>query len=154
MNTNVASSSAAVKPERAVRMLNPEGLYDPRSNGYSHVAIAPASGQWIFVAGQGGENVQGELSPVFKTQLLQSLANVCTALAASGAQWRDVAKLTILVVDHNAERLQDISAAVQALSLTELAPACSLIPVPRLALDGMLIEIEALACLPAAAPAR
>jgi enamine deaminase RidA (YjgF/YER057c/UK114 family) len=30
-----------------------------------------------------------------------------------------------------------------------MKPACTLIPVPRLALDGMLFEVEAVAVLPA-----
>ena len=31
-------------------------------------------------------------------------------------------------------------------------PACTLIPVPKLALPGMLIEVDAIAALPAAGP--
>ena len=55
----------------------------------------------------------------------------------------------MLVVDHSEARLALISAALAKAAQGNPAPACTLIPVPRLALDGMLIEIDAVACLPA-----
>ena len=61
----------------------------------------------------------------------------------------DVAKLTVLVVDHTEQRLALFSQAVRSLWPDGAAPACTLIPVPRLALDGMLIEIEATAVMQA-----
>ena len=67
------------------------------------------------------------------------------ALAAAGSQLRHVAKLTVLVVDHNEARLRVLAAAVERAWGDAPKPACTLIPVPRLALDGMLFEVEALA---------
>lgn len=77
----------------------------------------------------------------------QALANLRTALAAAGASVHDVAKLTVLVVGHTEQRLALFSQAVRSLWPDGAAPACTLIPVPRLALDGMLIEVEATAVL-------
>ena len=78
-----------------------------------------------------------------------------------------VVKLTLLIVDHSEARFNDWQAAVR-LHWSDGAPgdgapsntlprfpACTLIPVPRLALPGMLIEVDAVAALPAhAQPAR
>lgn len=128
-------------------MLNPAGLYDPAANGYSHVVVTPAQGKWVFVSGQGGEDANGVLTPEFEPQLQQSLANLTTALAAAKAGRQDIARLTILVVDHNETRLAQISQAINQAWAGKPTPACTLIPVPRLALDGMLIEIEAVAIL-------
>lgn len=132
------------------RFANPEGLYDPSSNGYSHVAVVPGGSRLVFVAGQGGENADGALPEGFAAQLEQALANVATALHLESASLCDVVKFTILVVDHDEQRLAAISDAVAARFDTRLPPACTLIPVPRLALDGMLVEIEAIAAVTAA----
>ena len=139
-------------PAAALRFINPPGLYDPRANGYTHVVVAPAAARTVFVAGQGGENAAGELSGDFGVQLDLALANLRTALADAGASVRDVAKLTVLVVGHTEDRLAQLSAAVRGLWADGAAPACTLVPVPRLALDGMLVEIDATAVM-AAAPA-
>nr|WP_307688421.1 RidA family protein [Variovorax ginsengisoli] len=55
-----------------------------------------------------------------------------------------------VVVDHSEARLAVMSAALRAVWSDGLAPACTLIPVPRLALNGMLVEIDATAVVPLA----
>jgi len=127
---------------------NPAGLYDPSANGYSHVAQVAAGARLVFVAGQGGETADGQLSADFATQVRQALANLQTALASAGAEVGQVAKLTVLIVDHSQERLAIFGRQLQQLWGAAPTPACTLIPVPRLALDGMLFEIEAIAALP------
>ncbi|VFR38580.1 Bona fide RidA/YjgF/TdcF/RutC subgroup [plant metagenome] len=129
--------------------INPPGLYDPRPNGYSHVAVVSPCTRMVYVSGQGGEDASGALPAEFAAQVQQALSNLVTALHAAQAQPRDVAKLTVLVVDHSEARLGVLSQALGALWGKAPPPACTLIPVPRLALDGMLIEIEATAVLPA-----
>jgi enamine deaminase RidA (YjgF/YER057c/UK114 family) len=128
-----------------MKFINPTGLYDPRPNGYSHVVIAEAPARIIYIAGQGGENAVGELSSDFKTQVEQALRNLQTALTAAGAYHTQVTKVTALIVDHSEARLAIFSSALRAMWDDHPAPACTLIPVPRLALDGMLFEIEATA---------
>ncbi|RFP12636.1 MULTISPECIES: RidA family protein [unclassified Duganella] len=130
-----------------MKFINPTGLYDPRPNGYSHVVVAEAPARIIYIAGQGGENIDGVLSESFEAQVRQALANLQTALAAADARLSDVAKVTALIVDHNEERLGIFSNALRAAWGEHPTPACTLIPVPRLALDGMLFEIEATAVI-------
>lgn len=130
-------------------MLNPAGLYDPATNGYSHVVVTPRQSCLVFVSGQGGEGVSGALAAKFEAQLRQSLTNLVTALSAAEACLQDIVRLTILVVDHSEQRLALISHAINEAWAGQPTPACTLIPVPRLALDGMLIEIDAIASLAA-----
>lgn len=127
--------------------LNPPGLYDPAANGYSHLAVIETPARFIYVAGQGGENVDGNLSSDFAVQVRQGLDNLQLALTAAKADISDVVKLTVLIVDHNERRLQIFSTALQERLAGKPGPACTLIPVPRLALDGMLFEIEATAVI-------
>ncbi|PTU68977.1 RidA family protein [Chromobacterium haemolyticum] len=128
---------------------NPAGLYDPAPNGYSHLAIVNPGSRMLLVASQGGENAAGELADGFEAQVRQALANLRTTLAAGGADLVHVAKLTVLIVDHREARLQAFGALLSAAWGALPTPTCTLIPVPRLALDGMLFEIEATAFLPA-----
>jgi enamine deaminase RidA (YjgF/YER057c/UK114 family) len=126
-------------------LLNPAGLYDPTPNAYSHLAIVPPGGRWLFVAGQGGEDARGKLSCVFAEQAAQAIANVRTALQSRGADLRDVFKLTLLIAEHSEQKLRIwVEQADRAWAGCN-KPVCTLIPVPRLALDGMMIEIEAAA---------
>ncbi|MEH6565437.1 MAG: RidA family protein [Halopseudomonas sp.] len=127
--------------------INPPALYDPTPNGYSHVVVAPLNARWLFVAGQGGEDQHGSLASGFQPQLQRCLHNLRIALAAGGATLQQVTKLTVLVVDHDEARLSLIASALRDAWADKPAPACTLIPVPRLALDGMLIEIDATACV-------
>lgn len=130
-----------------MKFINPAGLYDPRPNGYSHVVIADlaAPARLVYLAGQGGEDVNGVLSEDFATQVAQALANLRTALDAAGASLAHVAKVSALIVDHDEAKLAIFSTALRAAWGDAPPPACTLIPVPRLALDGMLFEIEATA---------
>jgi enamine deaminase RidA (YjgF/YER057c/UK114 family) len=130
-------------------LINPPGLYDPAPNGYSHVARVAAGARLVFIAGQGGETESGALSPGFRLQVRQALHNLQTALAAADARVSDIAKLTVLIVDHSDERLRIFGEELSAALGDGPKPACTLIPVPRLALDGMLFEVEATAVLPA-----
>jgi enamine deaminase RidA (YjgF/YER057c/UK114 family) len=87
--------------------------------------------------------------PDFRLQVRQALRNLATALAASGARVSDIAKLTVLIVDHSEERLRIFGEELNRALGEGMKPACTLIPAPRLALDGMLFEVEAVAVLPA-----
>lgn len=131
----------------AFQLSNPEGLYDPSGNAYSHVAEVRADSRLLFIAGQGGEDSNGQLPPLFAEQARQALANLELALASKGASLAQVFKLTLLVVEHSETRLRQWVAEADRAWGPHTKPACTLIPVPRLALDGMLVEIEAVAAL-------
>ncbi|MFJ4385855.1 RidA family protein [Pseudomonas sp. NPDC089408] len=131
----------------AFQLSNPEGLYDPSGNAYSHVAEVRAGSRLLYVAGQGGEDSNGALSPLFAEQARQALANLELALASKGASLAQVFKLTLLIVDHSEMRLRQWVAEADRAWGPHMKPACTLIPVPRLALDGMLVEIDAIAAV-------
>lgn len=127
-----------------LEIVNPESLFDPAPFGFSHVVAAPADGRIVWIAGQGGEDRDGKLAEGFEGQVRQAFANLATALAAAGAEPRQVAKITTFIVDHDVSKLDCLVQAVRELFGASL-PAQTLVPVPRLALDGMLFEVEAVA---------
>jgi enamine deaminase RidA (YjgF/YER057c/UK114 family) len=127
--------------------INPKGLYDPAPNGYSHLAVFPADWRVILPAGQGGETEDQTLSDDFATQFKQAIANTEIVLAAAGAKLSDVAKVNLLIVNHNKEKFQIMTEEV-AQVWGDRKPAMTLIPVPALALERMLVEIDVIAVVP------
>ena len=135
-----------------IQHLHPAGLYDSTSNGYTHVVTAEEPLRWLFVSGQGGEDADANLPDSFAQQADQALRNVKTALAAGGASMADVTKLTVLIVDHDLQRFEQWQNSIRQHwggSGQPPFPACTLIPVPKLALPGMLIEVDAIAAMKA-----
>ncbi|MBB6272347.1 enamine deaminase RidA (YjgF/YER057c/UK114 family) [Pedobacter cryoconitis] len=131
----------------AQEITNPKGLYDPRQHGYSHVATVPANSILVFVAGQAGTDAEGKLSDDFRTQVRFTFENLAIALKSKGLQMKHIAKLTTLVVDYDAEKHKILIEEGKKVWPDEKFPVNTLIPVPRLALDGMLIEIDATAVM-------
>lgn len=127
-------------------IMNPSTLHDPTPNGYSAVVIAPAGCRLGFVSGLGGQNERGELSPDFAAQVAQTYRNLATALDALGAVAAHVVKLTLFVVDHDMAKLGSLTDAVTTMFGDHL-PAQTLVPVPKLAIDPMLFEVEAVIAL-------
>jgi enamine deaminase RidA (YjgF/YER057c/UK114 family) len=140
--------AAEVSRSSPLVLANPAGLYDPTANGYSHIAVVAPGTSLVFIAGQGGENQDGQLDSDFRLQVRQAFSNLRTALTAAGAGVGDIVKLTVLVVNHTEDRLRVFGSELELALGSGPKPTCTLIPVPRLALDEMLFEVEAIAALP------
>ncbi len=113
--------------------------------GFAQVVIVPSGSKLVYIAGQGGADEDGNYGS-FELQIERAFASLNTALEAVGATPEDVVKITILSVEHNEEKLSLISAKRKAFWF-DRKPASTLIPVPRLASDGMLFEIDAIAVI-------
>ncbi len=84
--------------------------------------------------------------PDFAAQVTQAYANLGGILDALGARPEHVLKLTVFVVDHDMSKLGVLTEQVTSMFGAAL-PAQTLVPVPKLAVDGMLFEVEATAVL-------
>ena len=125
-------------------IVNPQTLYDPTPNGYSTAVLTPRGARVAYISGQGGQDAQGGLAPDFAGQVDHAYANLRAALEGVGAKPGQVVKLTTYVVDHDMSKLGVLTAAVKKMFGATL-PAQTLVPVPKLAVDGMLFEVEAVA---------
>ena len=146
MTMGVPTATTAIENDLKLTIVNPQNLHDPSPNGYSTVVIAPGGGRVAYISGQGGQDSTGGLSPDFAVQVEQAYANLRTALDALGAKPDQVAKLTVLVVDHDMSKLEVLSRNVKKM-FGKALPAQTLIPVPKLAIDPMLFEVEAVVIL-------
>ena len=140
--TNVPDSD----PGAETIIVNPAGLFDPAPNGFSHAVVTQHGARVAYIAGQGGEDGTGALSPKFAEQVEQAYANLRTALDAVGAKPHQVTKITTYVVDYDQSMLEVMTEQVRK-TFGDRLPAQTLVPVPRLALDGMLFEVDAIAVL-------
>ena len=132
-----------------VEVLNPDGL--PKPDAYRQLSVATGS-KLVFLAGQVARDADGE--PVgagdLAAQVDQALRNVSTALAAAGATFADVAKLTVYVVDWSPDKMaalgEGVGRAMAGAGVDPLKPI-TLIGVAALAEPDLLVEIEAVAVL-------
>ncbi|AHG44447.1 endoribonuclease [Rhizobium leguminosarum bv. trifolii CB782] len=146
MTTGIPAAATANANDPKLQIVNPKNLYDPTPNGYSTAVIVPRQGRLAYISGQGGQDGTGALSPDFAVQVKQAYANLRTALDALGARPDQVAKLTVFVVDHDMSKLQVLTENVKEMFGAAL-PAQTLIPVPKLAIEPMLFEVEAVVVL-------
>jgi enamine deaminase RidA (YjgF/YER057c/UK114 family) len=123
---------------------NPANMHRPR--GYTH-AVAVDGGRLIFIAGQVAFDQVGNLvgKGDLRAQTVKALDNLVAALAAAGATPADVVKLNTYIVNYRPADYPIIREARAQIFGGENPPASTLIGVQALAVEDLLIEIEAIA---------
>ena len=101
----------------------------------------------VFVSGQVALDADGNLVGPgdLGAQTAQTMRKLATALAAAGATFADVAKITTYVVGYRPEHRSVISQARSSFFPQGAPPASTLVGVAALAAPEWLIEIEAIA---------
>src|SRR5256885_16383880 len=132
------------------RFINPQALGKPP--GYTHVVEITAPGRIVYIAGQLGIDREGKLSSDIRRQAVEAFENLKQALAAVGADFRHVVKFNNYLVDR--AHLPIFREVRDSYLAADNRPASTTIAISGLARDGALIEIEAVAALPAAARPR
>lgn len=128
------------------RHINPETLLQPR--GYTHVVTVSAPGKIIFVSGQVAVDKDGKLVGPgdLKTQVRQAAANLKLALEAAGATTADIVKTNTYIVNYKQSDYAAMREARAALFPEGTnAPASTLVGVTSLAVEGLMVEMEAIA---------
>ena len=129
------------------RFLSPPAIPAPR--GYSHVVETKGPSRTIYLAGQLGMTVDGKFAGApgdFRAQAVQCFENIKVALAAVGATFEHVVKLNNYLVDmaHLPIYLEVRDRYVD----TKNPPASTTIQISKLAREGALYEVEAVAVVP------
>ncbi|HEY7832178.1 MAG TPA: RidA family protein [Ktedonobacterales bacterium] len=135
-----------MNPPAHVRLFSPETLAPVV--GYSQIAEV-SGGRMVLLAGQVAFDATRTLvgRGDFRAQAQQVFANIKTALAAVGADFSQVVKLNIYLLDRaNLPVLREVR---DAFVNTEAPPASTLLVVGGLAQEEFLLEVEAVASLPA-----
>lgn len=142
----LSAGAALARDEAVITRLNPDTMPQTLQYGYSQVAVAAAGARLVFVAGQVGRVEAGAND--FRAQVDRSFDRLAAGLAAAGATPRDVVQITLLIVDHEPEKLAYLVSKRKAF-FGDAAPSSVLIPVTELYADGVSFEISAVAALPA-----
>lgn len=138
----IAGSQAEAKPLKQV--INPDHLADTTQYGYSQANVVSADAKIVYVAGQVGIAENGPND--FESQVDRAFDNLLAVLEASGADAGNVVKITLLIRDHDPEKLGYLVKKRKAV-FGATPPASTLIPVTRLYADGVSFEIDAIAVL-------
>ena len=125
--------------------VNPKHLPNTTQYGYSQATVVAPNTKVIYVAGQIGITDEGPND--FEHQVDRSFENMIAALEAAGGRVEDVVKITLLIKDYDEEKLKYLVSKRRQV-FGNNPPASILIPVPRLALDSLNFEIDAIAVAP------
>jgi 2-iminobutanoate/2-iminopropanoate deaminase len=126
------------------REIRVDGLADP----ISHYTDAVIAGDLLFVSGLVAVDRHGALvgGDDVVAQARQAFVNVGAILAAAGAGFSDVVKVTVFLTDIDDRPLVN---PVRQELFGDARPASTLVEVSRLVVPGARIEVEAVAVVPA-----
>jgi enamine deaminase RidA (YjgF/YER057c/UK114 family) len=129
-----------------IKYPNPKGLL--HNAGFSQVVVASGA-RTVYTAGQVSIDEHGSLvgDGDLAAQTEQAMHNVGLALAAAGANFADIVKITTDVVNYKPEHRAIIGKARAPFFLSRKPPASTLVGVASLALPKWLVEIEAVAVI-------
>ena len=130
-----------------VTRTNPPALSTP--TGYTHVVEVTGPMKTVYLSGQIALDKSGNLvgGTDMKAQAEQVFKNLQAALAAAGATFKDVVKMNTYTTDMSqAPAIREVRTKYFG---SATPPASTLVQVVHLARPELLLEIEAIAVVPA-----
>jgi 2-iminobutanoate/2-iminopropanoate deaminase len=128
------------------RFINPPTLSKPP--GYTHVVEATTPARIVYIAGQLGVGLDGNVVGDFRAQAVQTFENLKAALATVGGGFEHVVKLNNYLVD--IDDLPIFREVRDRYLPKDNKPASTTLSISKLARAGATLEVEAVAVLPAA----
>jgi enamine deaminase RidA (YjgF/YER057c/UK114 family) len=143
-----------MQPKETSRMeierINPDGLFELEA--FTQVVTAGGGGRIAFIAGQGAFDADFNLVGPgdLHAQTVQAFRNLRTAVEAIGGSVDQVVSSTMYIVGLDAQKVETFGRAMaEALDGKPFPPnASTMVGVQSLAMEGMLVEISAVAVIP------
>jgi enamine deaminase RidA (YjgF/YER057c/UK114 family) len=136
-----------------VRFIDPKTLAKPP--GYTYVVETSGPGRTVYIAGQLGLDLDNKLvggPGDFRAQATKAFENLHAALGAVGATMKNVVKINNYLTDMaHIGIFREVRDEFVNLAAP---PASTTVAISQLARPGALFEIEAIAVLPPAKPAK
>ena len=104
---------------------------------------AVRAGDTVYLSGQAGLKPDGTLANGFDAQARQTMENITGILKSAGLGWRDVTKCTVMLA--NVDDWPAFNKIYASYFPDGNFPARSAFGANRLALPGMLVELECIA---------
>jgi enamine deaminase RidA (YjgF/YER057c/UK114 family) len=144
---SAASAQSALGSKASLRFVQPDAIF--KTTTYTHVVEVIGPGRLIYTSGEQGRDRDGNFPADMAGQSIQAFENIKAALAAVGATFDHVVKLNVYMID--LRKNQPIFSEIKQRYVNKSAPpASTTVQVPLLTRDGALVEVEAVAALPAA----
>src|SRR5262249_46639723 len=146
LGATIAMLGPAAAQTPNVRYSNPATMAKPA--GYTHVVEVNGPGRTIYIAGQLGYDRTGKQGADFREQATLVYENLKAAIGSVGVKRENLVKLNAFLTDMRAQfpiyrGVRDKCGNVAA------PPASTTLEVSKLAREGALLEVEAVAVLPA-----
>jgi enamine deaminase RidA (YjgF/YER057c/UK114 family) len=137
-------TEASAPVPATANFINPEAMHRPP--GYTHV-VEVVAGRPVYIAGQVALDRTGTVVGPgdIRAQARQVFDNLQAALQSVGASFEQVVKLNYYLLD--ATQLPAVREVRDQYVNTARPPASTAVEVRRLALDDLLIEVEAVAII-------
>jgi len=120
----------------------------PKPRGYSQVVEVTAPARIVYIAGLLGYDAAGKQGGDFRTQATLVFENLKAAVESMGGNMNNVVKLNGYLTDIRVQ-LPILTEVRNKYVNTAAPPASTMLEIQKLAREGALIEIEAVAVLPA-----
>lgn len=113
---------------------------------YYAPATVTSSSKLVHVAGQPGSTTDGKVPNDYESQIHLALLNLRKLFLSAGATVKDIAKLTLFIVNYDAANRKHTRHIERFLGGHR--PAITLVPVPKLAVPSWLFEVDAVFVVP------
>jgi len=134
--------------------LNPAGLPQMGESFSQVVVVHGRDARTVYISGQVALDERGELvgKGDLATQARQAFENLARALAAAGAAPDDVVRLGVFIKGYDRTQAPVIRGAMREVFPGPGLPTSTWLGVQTLAMDELLIEVEATAVMDSATP--
>lgn len=128
-----------------ITRVNPDGS---KPDGFSQLVISEP-GKTVYISGQVPVDANGLMANPndFEKQVIQVYKNLQKALETAGADFSDLVKINIYVVDYTPEKLAVLRKIRKQYVPEDAPPATTLLGVEKLFRPNVLLEIDAVAII-------
>jgi enamine deaminase RidA (YjgF/YER057c/UK114 family) len=141
-----AAANAQSAAKSSVRFVQPDTMV--KTPSYTHVVEVIAPGKVIYTSGERGGDKDGKIPPDIRGQSWQALENIRLNLAAVGATFDHVVKINVYMMDLRRDH-STWSEIKQTFVNKAAPPASTTVQVAQLTRDGVLVEVDVVAVVPA-----
>lgn len=127
-----------------IEKINPASVhFNP---GSAHAVLVTGAGRLLFLGGQNGVDISGNVVMGLQAQTEQAMRNLMSVLGAGGGTPENIVKMTVYLVD-GVDPEEAFAAASKVWG--RRPTAMTVVTVSGLANPSFLIEIDAIAAMPA-----
>ena len=131
-----------------IKRWNPPGFSQPV--GYCQVVTVKGDAKFILLGGKAGLTADGVIPETLADQAKLTFDNIRRALAAEGAEPKDIIELMIFIVDLDKVDPEPVYQQVRDLCPKGFKPVSMVIGVSALAIPALKMEVNVRAVVPAA----